>query len=157
MLFLVVAIVVPLLIYNLLPPFLSHLSGKKIKADTLLLIACLIYLISWFLPSPLIEGQNTSFTTHFVGGGIFTGLIWLYCLRAVGWKRPKRYGLLTEAAILFAAVSSLGVLNELFELFAVKTGVSHITLNDTIWDLLANTSGALLFFIVYSLAKNRKR
>ena len=44
------------------------------KYRWLLYVACLLFFISWYLPSPLIDRQDTSFTTHFVGGGLFTGL-----------------------------------------------------------------------------------
>ena len=43
---------------------------------------------------------------------------------------------------LFALVSALGCVNELAELFMVKVGLAHITLDDTNWDILANTLGA---------------
>ena len=43
---------------------------------------------------------------------------------------------------VFALVSALGCINELAELFMVKVGLAHITLDDTNWDILANTLGA---------------
>ena len=43
---------------------------------------------------------------------------------------------------LFALVSALGCINELAELFMVKFGLASITLDDTNWDILANTLGA---------------
>ena len=43
---------------------------------------------------------------------------------------------------LFALVSALGCINELAELCMVKVGVARITLDDTNWDILANTLGA---------------
>ena len=48
---------------------------------------------------------------------------------------------------LFALVSALGCVNELAELFMVKTGLAHITLDDTNWDILANTLGAAAVWI----------
>ena len=43
---------------------------------------------------------------------------------------------------VFALVSALGCINELAELFMVKVGLARITLDDTNWDILANTLGA---------------
>lgn len=44
---------------------------------------------------------------------------------------------------VFALVSVLGCINELAELFMVKVGLARITLDDTNWDILANTLGAV--------------
>ena len=52
------------------------------KYRWLLYLACVLFFISWYLPSPLIDGRDTSFTTHFVGGGLFTGLLWIYLVLA---------------------------------------------------------------------------
>ena len=48
---------------------------------------------------------------------------------------------------LYALVSALGCVNELAELFMVKVGLAHITLDDTNWDILANTLGAAAVWI----------
>ena len=48
---------------------------------------------------------------------------------------------------VFALVSALGCINELAELFMVKVGLAHITLDDTNWDILANTLGAAAVWI----------
>ena len=94
--------------------------------------------ISWYLPSPLIDGQDTSFTTHFVGGGLFTGLFWAYLVSSMKWRAHW----LVMAFSVFALVSALGCINELAELFMVKAGLASIKLDDTNWDILANTLGA---------------
>ena len=49
---------------------------------------------------------------------------------------------LVMAFSVFALVSALGCVNELAELFMVKVGLARITLDDTNWDILANTLGA---------------
>lgn len=145
MLFNIVAVGVPVLVFFSVP--------KMIKAGNdwrwLLLVACFVIFISWSLPSPLIDGQQTQFITHFVGGGIFTGLLWLYIKLVKGWKAAW----LVEAASLFALVSALGVTNELFELVLYVTGHMPEGIADTSWDLLANTLGALAFYIIYVLVK----
>ena len=61
-------------------PYVLKKNGfdNEKKYRWILYVACLLFFISWYLPSPLIDGQDTSFTTHFVGGGLFTGLFWVY-------------------------------------------------------------------------------
>lgn len=118
------------------------------KYRWLLYLACVLFCISWYLPSPLIEGRDTSFTTHFVGGGLFTGLLWVYLVLVMRWR--SRW--LVMAFSLFALVSALGCINELAELFMVKFGLASITLDDTNWDILANTLGASAVWIGRALA-----
>ena len=114
----------------------------------LLYLACGLFVVSWFLPSPLIEGRDTNFTTHFVGGGMFTGVVWYYLKLSLGWRGHWAI----EAFSLFALVSALGCVNELFELVVVKTGLARISLDDTNWDIVANSSGALLVYVGYLLS-----
>ena len=109
--------------------------------------ACAMFAVSWYLPSPLIDGQDTSFTTHFVGGGVFTGLLWYYLKRSLGWRGHW----LIEAFSLFALVSALGCINELFELATVRAGLVRLSLTDTNWDILANSLGALAVYGGYLL------
>lgn len=142
----VLSVVVPVLVAFFLP---KELSRRRVPTEALqvhrwiLYLACGLFFISWYLPSPLILGQDTSFTTHFVGGGIFSGLVWLYIRQATG----VRLGWSLDAFALFALVSALGVLNELAELFfAVVLGID-IRLTDTSIDLFANTVGALLIYV----------
>lgn len=145
MIFPVLSVIVPVLVYFLLPRILQ--VGKNWK--WLLFVACVIYFTAWYLPSPLIEGRNTQFMTHFVGGGIFTGMIWFYVKKVKTWQ-AKWY---IEALSLFALVSALGVANELFELLLYITGHMPQGIADTSWDLLANTLGALTFYIAYTLTR----
>lgn len=56
---------------------------------------------------------------------------------------------------LFALVSALGCVNELVELGAVKAGISRLTLEDTNWDILANSLGALVAYAGYLLVGRR--
>ena len=146
----IVSVVVPIVIAVGLP----RLVEKKrqpwaviLPLRAILYSACLLFFISWYLPSPLIHSQDTSFVTHFVGGGIFTGLLWLYLKRILGWSSSWYL----EVFSLFALVSALGAINELFELFLVETNVSSILLTDTSWDILANTLGAVVVHGVYRL------
>lgn len=144
----IVPLTVPLVLYFGLPLLLKRLGARQSMQPAVrwwLLAATSIYLVSWWLPSPLIDGVDTSFTTHFVGGGVFCGVLGVYILRAFGVSfKPWQ-----QAVLLFALVSSLGVLNELFELLMVRSGLMRIRITDTSWDLLANTLGALTFYIGY--------
>lgn len=142
------SIVVPTALYAFLPKWVSFLTKKRLTRDTILLAACVVYFLSWYLPSPLIYGEDTAFTTHFVGGGLFSGLLWLFLKKQMGWK----FSPLMEWISLYALVSALGVVNELFEFTIVETNLVH-NLNgaDTWWDLVANTSGAMLFWLVYRM------
>ena len=115
-----------------------HGFADEKKCRWLLYCAGVLFFISWYLPSPLIEGRDTSFTTHFVGGGLFTGLLWIYLVLAMRWRSHW----FVMAFSLFALVSALGCINELAELLMIKAGLAHITLDDTNWDILANTLGA---------------
>ena len=147
MVFQIVSVAVPLVLLLTVPLIVRKLGGDNQKYLTWLVTACIIFFVSWYLPSPLIHGEDTSFTTHFVGGGLFSGLLWFYLKKSLRWK----FDWLTEAFSLFILVSTLGVMNELFELLLKETGLSQISLTDTNWDLLANTFGALLFYVAYLL------
>ena len=122
-------------------------AGHAGGPSWLLYLACGLFMVSWFLPSPLIGGRDTSFTTHFVGGGMFTGVLWCYLKLSLGWR--GRWPV--EAFSVFALVSALGCINELFELGIVEIGLSRLTLDDTNWDILANSLGALVVYIAYLL------
>ncbi len=141
----ILSIVVPILVYLVAPWVVTQLGGDARRYRRLLIVACLVFFVSWYLPSPLIDGEDTSFTTHFVGGGIFTGLFWLYLKWSLHWRGVWWL----EAFSLFALVSALGCVNELFELLMVRIGISSIPLDDTNWDILANTLGALMVYLVY--------
>lgn len=141
MIFPMLSLIVPALIYVVVPRLLK--TERRWK--WLLLIACFTFFISWYLPSPQIDGDQTQFVTHFVGGGVFTGLLWLYVKLAKGWRATW----CIEAATLFALVSALGVVNELFELLLLVTGYMPDGIADTSWDLLANTLGSASMYGVY--------
>ena len=84
--------------------------------------------------------------THLIGGGFFCGLLWLSLKTQLGWRISP----LMELVSLYALVSAFGVANELFELAIVEFKlVHHLNGADTWWDLLANTLGALVFWIGY--------
>lgn len=111
----------------------------------ILYLACFLFFISWYLPSPMIDGQDTSLMKHLIGGGFFSGLLWWYIKRSFNW----RSNVLMEFLSLFALVSVLGCVNELAELAMVQLSIAAINLSDTNWDILVNTLGAGLIFLIY--------
>lgn len=149
----VLSVIIPILILILTPRIVIHFGGEPKRYMPWLYSACALYVVSWWLPSPLIEGRDTSFMTHFVGGGIFTGFVWYYLKQSLSWQTHW----LLEAFSLFALVSALGVANELLEIVLNNFGLMPNGINDTSWDLLANTLGALVFYIVYALASSRNK
>jgi len=138
------SLVVPLATYLLLPPAVTKLTGKPAPHRWPLLLAGILFAVAWYLPSPDAQGIPTSNATHFVGGGIFSGLVWLYLKQQIRWRRSIGIDLV----VLVAVVSTLGVGNELVELGAVKVGLLDLPLTDTSEDLLANTLGAFAFWLV---------
>jgi hypothetical protein len=154
MIFIVVSFVIPILTYWLLPKMLGKFNPSSRKLSKLpLVLAGIAFFISWYLPSPEIQGEQTAAITHFIGGGIFTGLVWLYVWACLGRKTTW----LVELMSLLALVSLLGVLNELFELFIVNIGLVDMSLTDTSWDLLMNTLGATTVWVIYTLHKHRTK
>ena len=147
MIFVLISLIVPLLTYLFLPYALKTITLKKPPERSLLVIAGVLFFLSWFLPSPDIQGENTAAVTHFLGGGVFTGFVWLYIKEHLRWRAYWVIELLS----LLALVSLLGVANELFELVAVRLGLIELSLSDTPWDLLMNTLGAITFWIFYKL------
>ena len=77
---------------------------------------------------------------------MFTGCLWLY----LGYTYRLRMAWATQLASLFMMVSALGCLNELGELLAVELGLVHLTLTDTSWDIVANSLGALIVWVLYT-------
>ncbi|MBI4239504.1 hypothetical protein HY620_00755 [Candidatus Uhrbacteria bacterium] len=140
--FIIVSVVVPLVLYFVFPLVLARFAQRAVSR-TPLAIACVLFFVSWYLPSPDIEGRYTAFTTHAVGGGVFTGFLWLYVRQFFS----RKFQPLTELAILYFFVSGLGVANELFEFAVVTFGFARLDPSDTWWDLVANTIGVSVFWI----------
>ncbi len=146
-----ISVAVPLTLAVFLPKILRSKNKNEKPYRKYLYFACVLFFISWYLPSPLIDGQDTSFTTHFVGGGIFSFLLWEYLRSSL----RLRLSLLVDMVCLFVLVSALGVVNELFEFILVQTYISTITLTDTSYDLVANTLGAALSYSLFIIVRLR--
>lgn len=150
---LILSLLIPALLLAFLPRIVAHYGGEPKRYMPWLYAACVLYIISWWLPSPLIQGRDTSFTTHFIGGGILTGFIWYYLKESLKWRAHW----LLEAFSLFALVSAFGVANELLEVVLYLFGRMPNGISDTSWDLLANTCGAAFFYVIYLLICRNKR
>ena len=144
MVFNFISVLIPFALFFGLPKVLGFSNHR-----VLLAAACLVYAVSWYIPSPPIDGRDTAFMTHFFGGGVFCGLLGLYIKLIMDW-RAKCYG---ELAALYALTSALGVLNELFEVLLYSQGLMPNGISDKSWDLLANTLGAATFFAGYTLSR----
>lgn len=147
MIFILISVLIPLGVFILLPLFLEHVFRKPEVSRWPLVIGGLCFFVSWYLPSPLIDGQQTQFMTHFVGGGVFSGFVWLYAKKYLRLEMSAWLELLS----LYSLVCTLGVTNELFELALVQAGLARLGSIDAWWDLLANSLGALSFWLVYRL------
>lgn len=143
---------VGLVIYFGLPWLYRLMFDKRLKNKKLLAIASAVFFLSLLLPSPLIHGRNTNFVTHFVGGGVFTGLLWLLLKQNL----QLRFNWFWELLSLYFLVCGLGVANELFEFLVNGIGLTKIPSYDTWWDLFANTLGAGAFWIIYRLFTSKK-
>lgn len=151
-LFHVISILVPLALIVGLPRYLHrHATAYSPKYSWILYVACFLFFISWYLPSPLIHGEDTSFVTHVIGGGVFSGLLWIYLRYSLSWRWHWQVELITALGL----VSGLGAMNELFELLLVVAGYASILITDTSWDIFANTLGTLVVCIGYKLYDSR--
>jgi len=145
-------IVIPVAVYLIASAINRH---YKVRKSTLwLAVAAVLFSASLFLPSPQIQGIDTEFWTHFFGGGFFMGILYIYfrplLLRLFQTKELRWYH---DLVLLFMFTSALGVVNELYELFAQQVGIHDESLEDTPWDLLANTLGLVVFYGVFRSAK----
>ena len=91
-------------------------------------------------------GKVGNFMLHAVGGGITSALIFKYLSNRLSIRLNWRLGL----AALFMFTSALGVLNELAEFAAelLNLGIFTLDRQDTWRDFVANTSGAILAWLI---------
>lgn len=75
MIFIAVSVLVPFILVCGVPHLIEQITKRKAQSFGVLALAAFLFFISWYLPSPLIEGRYTAFTTHVVGGGMFTALL----------------------------------------------------------------------------------
>jgi hypothetical protein len=101
-------------------------------------------------------GVAGNFFYHAVGGGVVTALFFIYLFKTYDLHHNWRI----QLVLLFALVSMLGVCNELME-YAAELINPNLSLSwdthDTWRDLVANTSGALIAWLVCRPFAFRKR
>lgn len=100
--------------------------------------------VSTYLPNVHISDQTSTFQQHFVGGGLYSALLYFYFKQLFDWK----LNWLLDLLALFAWVSALGVANKLIEFALLELGLAHIYTGDAYWDLLANTLGGFLGYLI---------
>jgi len=149
----ILSFAIPICLLIGMPKLLRAYSANERKFRVFLYVSLILFAVSWYLPSPLIDGQNTSFSTHFVGGGMFTAFFWEYIRRSLKLK----IHLLLDGFLLFCLVSGLGAINEIFELVAVLGDFYTITLTDTSYDIFANTLGASLVWLGIVITSHSRR
>ena len=111
------------------------------------------WFIAFLVPNPpLVGDQSDSLAMHFTGG-VSTGLLFIFVLRAyairfTAWWQPL-------VALYFFA-SGLGVANELMELLLYQARIMDTappSIFDTWWDLAANTAGAFTCLAVLAITR----
>ncbi len=107
-------------------------------------LAAVLFVVAFFIPDIHISKETTTFQQHFVGGGIYCALLFVYFQKLLGWSTNWAVSIL----LLFAWTSAFGVANELLEFTLTKLHLAQIGTGDTDWDLLANTLGSLISYIV---------
>lgn len=89
-----------------------------------------------------------NFLYHAIGGGVTTTLLFIYLLKTYSISLSWR----VELVLLYCFVSALGIINELAEYageLVIGNGAFSWDSHDTWRDFVANTSGAVLAWLVY--------
>lgn len=122
---------------------------RRRRAWLIAAIACI--LVSYFLPNPWLQEYTLSFSQHFVGGGVASGLVGYYLIGHFAFEsRFHRF------LVVAALVSTMGVANELVELaLDLAFGVGVVI--DASWDLLANTVGAMVVVVTVEAVRANAR
>jgi hypothetical protein len=108
-------------------------------------VAIVVWYLALVLPNPP-WSQTDTFTMHATGGAVAT-ILFFY---AAAVYRLKFANVWIALAAVYFFVSGLGVLNEILE-FLLDTFVYEISNYDTWWDLVANTIGGIVAFMVFRL------
>lgn len=116
-------------------------------------LAAVCFFVAFYLPDINISSETSSFQQHFLGGGVFTALLFIYTAKLLNWK--LHWAVVPLA--LFAWVSAFGVASELLEFTLSHLAIMTIDTSDTDWDLVANTSGAAVTYLVYLTVRSLRR
>lgn len=131
---------------------------KDVKIDSniiYLVFAFLLPLIWLFLPKEVLENRQVNFLQHAIGGGVAVGFVAIYFIRSLSSVQPLLKKFPFQILFVYALVSMMGVANEVLEflLDLAKVGIFSSDRYDTWFDLVANTSGAFLVFLIYKIFK----
>lgn len=112
--------------------------------------AAALFVVSWMLPNPDFEHTST-FTQHAVGGGAAcaAAVYWFAANAGIRWW-------LWRVALAFVVTASFGTAFELVELAYDEATGSHLSA-DTSWDLVANTTGAIVMAALLEAATLLRR
>ena len=111
------------------------------RAGWLPWMSATLFALAWFLPNPSFAHTST-FTQHAVGGGAACALAGLFVALNIGLRSS-----ILRVAFAYAVAASLGVGIELLELVYDQAQGTHLTA-DSAWDLLANSTGAVLMALL---------
>lgn len=133
----------------LFSPVIARLLNLPVRQSSYLfpILAASLFLVSFYLPDINISPSTATFQQHFVGGGVYSALLYIYFKRYFGWKLNTASSLL----VLFAWVSALGVMNKLLEFAMAALHLMVLDMSDAYWDLLANTIGAIFVFVIVTI------
>ena len=112
--------------------------------------ALVIQTIATFISLAIADRIVGNFFYHAVGGGVTSCLIFIYLLKTYGLHFSWR----VELVLLYCFVSALGVMNELAEYageFLTRVGMFSWDSHDTWRDFVANSTGALVAWLIYRL------
>jgi hypothetical protein len=100
-------------------------------------LSAVLFAVAWILPNPALAHTST-FTQHAVGGGAASAVAGLFIALNMGLRSS-----VLRIGFAYAVAASLGVGIELLELLYDQLRHTNLTA-DSAWDLLANTTGAVL-------------
>lgn len=124
-------------------PFSKHIGY--------ILAAVALWLVALRMPEIPMPETDT-FSMHMMGG-VVAAVLFVYATKVYNLKWEAWW----QAWVgLFFFVSTLGVVNELFELLLNRLNYPGMILGDERWDLLANTIGALVAFSVLQVFGRKK-
>jgi hypothetical protein len=114
------------------------------------ILAGILIVVSTQLPNIHISNQTSTFQQHFVGGGMYSACLYLYVKQVFNWKLYW----LVDLLALFAWVSAFGVANKMIEFALLELKLANIYTGDAYWDLLANTLGGFVgYLLIFKFVK----
>lgn len=112
-------------------------------------LAVALFVVAWFLPNPDLPTTD-SFVRHAVGGGVASALLGAFLVDNLAVRSPT-----LRMAASYVVAAAFGVATELAELAAGEVLGRDLT-DDSAWDLLANTAGAVTTALVLEVLRWRR-